>query len=255
MLDGQGADEQLGGYHSFFKVHLWDLAMRGRWGEAVTWLRDLRVVHGINSLGLAMEAAATAIPAPVRRRLRRGSPTGGLIDADRLGAEPIDPLDSLPARGQGVAAFARELIERTSLPMLLHWEDRSSMAHSVEARVPFLSPEFLAFTLALPAHDRLHRGMTKHLLREAMVGLLPEAVRMRRDKIAFAAPEARWLTGEHREAARAALDQAFEVSGGVLRRATRGPLDEMLEQRRPYDNLLWRVICFGAWVRRFNVAM
>lgn len=137
--------------------------------------------------------------------------------------------------------------------MLLHWEDRNSMAHSVEARVPFLAHELVEFALGLDAEAKLCDGMTKHVLREATSGVVPDAVRLRTDKIAFAAPETRWLLHDHRRCTLARLDQAIEMLQDVLALSAAYVLEEIARGNRRYDNALWRVLCFAAWRRRFDV--
>ncbi|MEQ1747769.1 MAG: asparagine synthase-related protein, partial [Saprospiraceae bacterium] len=79
------------------------------------------------------------------------------------------------------------------LEHLLKWEDRNSMWFSLEARVPFLDYRLVERTLALPDDMIIRKGMTKNILREAMKGTLPEAIRMRRDKVGFETPEAEWF--------------------------------------------------------------
>jgi asparagine synthase (glutamine-hydrolysing) len=82
----------------------------------------------------------------------------------------------------------------TSLPALLRYEDRSSMAFSIEARTPYLDYRLVELALALPARDLIKDGWTKAPLRDAVRGLLPESVRLRRDKLGFASPQERWLS-------------------------------------------------------------
>jgi asparagine synthetase B (glutamine-hydrolysing) len=80
-----------------------------------------------------------------------------------------------------------------SLPALLRYEDRNSMAFSLEARVPFLDYRLVEFCFSLPVTQRIHDGWTKWVLRQAMDSILPEQVRWRRSKLGFATPERRWL--------------------------------------------------------------
>ena len=88
----------------------------------------------------------------------------------------------------------RTLVE-TSLPMLLRYEDRNSMAHSIESRVPFLIPGLADFLLRLPEEYLIGPdGTSKRIFRDAMRGFVPDAILDRKDKIGFATPEQRWLT-------------------------------------------------------------
>jgi asparagine synthase (glutamine-hydrolysing) len=235
MLDGQGADEQLAGYHSFFRARLRGLAQRLELVGLVKELAGMQRHHG----------------AAVRRALTRPGGTD-CIDAERLGAANA----STPARSASVRELSQAQLLHTSLPMLLHWEDRDSMAHSVEARLPFLDYRVVELALGLPEEDKLAGGVTKRVLREAMRGVLPEAVRTRMDKIGFATAEEQWLRRERPDAFRAALRDALDAAGDVLRpRAALQLLEDIIAGRQPFSFLPWRMISFGAWVRRFEVSV
>lgn len=82
------------------------------------------------------------------------------------------------------------------LEHLLKWEDRNSMNFSLEARVPFLDYRLVEKTLATESDKLINKGMTKHILREAMRGTLPEKIRVRKDKIGFDTPQDEWFRTE-----------------------------------------------------------
>jgi len=121
---------------------------------------------------------------------------------------PPQPLDD----------FAGRMFMTTNLPILLHYEDRNSMAHSVEARVPFLDHRVVEFSVGLGDEHRMVGAETKRVLREAMPGILPEKVWRRRDKLGFATPE--------REPFRGALRQ-FVPRGGPA------AIPGLLQSKRP----------------------
>jgi asparagine synthase (glutamine-hydrolysing) len=85
---------------------------------------------------------------------------------------------------------------RTSLPALLRYEDRSSMAHSIESRVPFLDYRLVEYVFSLPAHQMVNNGYSKSVLRNAMKGYVPEAILKRTDKMGFVTPEKVWFMEE-----------------------------------------------------------
>jgi asparagine synthase (glutamine-hydrolysing) len=86
-------------------------------------------------------------------------------------------------------------VHESSLPGLLRFEDRNSMAHSIESRVPFLTPQLAQFILSLPEEYLIDdRGQTKAVFRRAMRGVIPEPILRRQDKIGFAAPERLWFS-------------------------------------------------------------
>jgi asparagine synthase (glutamine-hydrolysing) len=136
--------------------------------------------------------------------------------------------------------------------MLLHWEDRDSMAHSIEARVPFLDYRLVEFALGLPEEFKIAGGITKRVLREAMIGILPETIRTRTDKLGFQTPEEEWMRESPTEF-RAALQRAVDASDGIITPAALALLDDVAARRRPFSFLPWRLIAFGGWMERFGV--
>ena len=84
----------------------------------------------------------------------------------------------------------------TSLPTLLHYEDRNSMAYSIESRVPFLDHRLVEFCFRLGNHEKIKEGETKKILRNALDGILPDPIKNRQDKKGFVTPgENKWLRG------------------------------------------------------------
>ncbi len=105
----------------------------------------------------------------------------------------------------------------------------------------------------LPAGAKIRGARTKVVLREAVTDLIPETVRTRTDKIAFQTADRAWLCRTHRDRTRRVLAAALDTCGDFLAPSGRAILDEIIEERRPYDLILWRFICFGSWMRRFGV--
>ena len=137
--------------------------------------------------------------------------------------------------------------------MLLQWEDRNSMAFSIESRVPFLTPKLVSLAMSFPEDFLISdEAETKAVLRSASAGLIPESVRKRRDKIGFATPErawlaphAAWIDGVFRDAS----TRVPIVDWPVARRQAA----EMLMGRSPYDFRLWRWLNLALWSQRFDV--
>ncbi|MGD9937924.1 MAG: asparagine synthase (glutamine-hydrolyzing) [Methanoregulaceae archaeon] len=171
VLDGQGADEQLAGYIAYLGTYLSTLARQGRVArlleEAACTLRHHRVFF--------VDAACQLL---VRRR-RRG--------ALRIESEPVHRYVGTLDRVLG-----RETAS-TNLPALLHYEDRNAMHFGIEARVPFLDYRVVEFLASLPLDQKVRRGVTKRVLRRAIRGLVPEAIRCRMDKMGFVTPEEVWM--------------------------------------------------------------
>ena len=142
----------------------------------------------------------------------------------------------------------RTQTETVSLPGLLRFEDRNSMAHSIEARVPFLDHRVVEFAFRLPPEMKIKGVETKRVLREAMQGVLPDDIRTRKDKLGFRAePKATWMIVErHRDsllANRTGYEERWLEPSG-LRRVFDGP-DRSAES----EFLAWRAINVKLWLR------
>jgi asparagine synthase (glutamine-hydrolysing) len=266
MLDGQGADEQLAGYHSGFHYYLSGLVRQGRILQLLRTIWERNRMHGTSISDQLQSFVVPLLPSRIRSVLQRQRQA--MTQHDWLGADLIrksgNPLGPLAVGSQSVglkepfdvASLCLALTHSSNLGMLLHWEDRNSMAHSIEARVPFLDHPVVEFSLALGGDHKIVGGDTKRVLRRAMTGVLPKGVRQRRDKLGFATPEQRWFRGPLRdmiiEGTEATLKRYPElfVAAGV--RALRA---DMLEGRRTLDFTLWRIANMSLWGDRFGVTV
>ena len=258
MLDGQGADEQLAGYHMYFAPRFFKLLRGLHWLTLWQEMQATKRMHGYPLSWGVKQMLNNALPEFLRQPLRQlaGKPGGAVpwLNLKKLGATVRDPfLEAGTARAPSVKAMSCSQLTATSLPMLLHWEDRDSMAHSVEARVPFLDYRLVEFILGLPDDYKIARGETKRVLREGMRGVLPERVRTRVDKVGFVTPEEVWLREQEPEVFRKALRDAVEISRGIIRDSVLARLDEMIVGTRPFSFLPWRLINFGTWIRVHGV--
>mgnify|MGYP001164678834 CR=1 FL=1 len=259
MLDGQGADEQLAGYQGYHGALYASLFRRLRWLELWREIHAARLAHGHGSLWAIKYLADALLPAALRYPLRAmvGKETASppWLDLRRLGATPRDPLRGEAGAALSIVELSHRQLTRSNLQMLLHWEDRDSMAHSIEARVPFLDHRLVEFVLGLPDDCKIHRGVTKRVLREGLRGVLPEAIRTRMSKLGFVTPEEHWVREEAPGQFRRAVDEAVAVSRGALRPEALQLVDDVIAGRRPFDFTIWRMISFAAWLKRFQVAL
>jgi asparagine synthase (glutamine-hydrolysing) len=223
MLDGQGADEALGGYHSYFAPYLASLVRDGRLGQAWREVQAFKRRHGYS------EAAAAR----------------GIVRVLALSRDP---------QYASVSALSYAQLTHSNLQMQLRCADRNAMAHSVESRVPYLDHRLVELSLGLPDDYKIGGGVTKRVLREAMSGILPDRTRDRVDKIGFETPESRWMTGGERQWFREQLQLAVEASDRFVPASVLARFDAMARGERPFDREPWRAISFGQWMRAFAVA-
>jgi asparagine synthase (glutamine-hydrolysing) len=250
MLDGQGGDELFGGYRAFFGYRLADLLRGGRLGEATAELRAFAAVNGPRWAAVAL--VGPHVPERVRLAAR-----ARLRGAAALAAPELRQLET-PAASNGSVfpdRLRRQLqlvLTRRGLPELLRYEDRNSMAHSLEARVPLLDHRLVELAFALDGSELIRRGETKSVLRRALADLLPPAVRDRRDKLGFATPEPRFFRSALGDlAADVFASRSFRERGLVDIRAA----ERRLEAHRRGDLVagmeLWRTLNLELWARRF----
>jgi asparagine synthase (glutamine-hydrolysing) len=148
--------------------------------------------------------------------------------------------------GSRMDQFLYHLLFTTSLPSLLHYEDRNSMAFSVESRVPFLDHRLVEFAFSLNDDDKIRNTDTKYILREALSKILPEAVYHRKDKKGFVTPgENKWLRGPLKHL----VNEQLKLPP-YIRKEKALPI---LEAYRKGDNskavLVWRLATLAEWGR------
>jgi asparagine synthase (glutamine-hydrolysing) len=184
-LDGQGADELLGGYLLYLGNYFLDLPLR-RAFEEVNNFRS--VPGGLNKfvyVGLASNLLRRAI---------------GRTGAASLMAKGIELVGAKNPRlhvAQLNSALHNTMT--TELVNLLQYGDGVSMAHSVESRLPFLDHRLVEFLARVPAVYKIHGGWTKYIMRIAMDGQLPDSITWRKDKMGWPDPVDYWFRGALRE--------------------------------------------------------
>jgi len=138
---------------------------------------------------------------------------------------------------------------KTLLPALLHVEDRVSMAHGLESRVPFLDHPVVEFTATMPSNVKFKEGCLKHILRNTMQSYLPSAILERKDKMGFPVPLSEWLRGEAKDfvwdvlSSKAALNRDVIDNRVVL---------QGLEKEPQFGRKLWGLLSLEIWQQEFH---
>jgi asparagine synthase (glutamine-hydrolysing) len=201
VLGGQGADETAAGYTTYFRHYWRELAATGAWGRLRREIAAYARAHGEPERDLVQQtvrwtvgAALAYVPAyrsrvNARSAQRRHSNPWFTMDVDTA-----PPVPSEPPSFQLHHAL-RWGVERAPLPLYLRVEDRNSMAHCVEARLPFMDYRLVEYLFSLPSYWKLRGELNKFVLREAMRGRIPELVRARVDKMGFPTSAQRWFAG------------------------------------------------------------
>ncbi len=244
LLEGQGADELLGGYPQYAAVALWDSLASGK---LATFSRDYGAFARtftirLLTLWVARERASFAIGA-YRRRV------GSLGTLDRDFIDRSRGHSSIPAARTVNDRLAADLT-REILPGLLQYGDAISMAHSIESRLPFLDYRIVEFVSSLPSSYKLGTGQTKRILRDHLRAAGLSVVADRRDKKGYPTPADRWLA-----AGDGALLRSELLAPGAEIHAYCRPdrlerlIDHHVAGRAGAANHLYRLLTTQIWLR------
>ena len=251
LLDGQGGDETLAGYRRYLPLRLRDLLSRGRLAAFASLFGPVASHLGAaHTLALALEPW---LPAPIMAPLRRAFGQG----KDRVLSERLRRLTraSAPPRppAEFPSAVSRQLafdaLQRL-LPSLLRYEDRNSMAFSIETRLPFLDYRLAEFVFSLPDEEKLDGVTTKAILRRALSDRIPRAVLSRTDKMGFETPADQWLRARHGAEVRRRLLRHGPLHEWVDPVALEAELDAWLGGRREIGLQVWRWLSLESWARQ-----
>ncbi len=256
-LSGEGGDELFGGYYTYVADLLAERA-GGLAGLARPLVERLPTSTARASLDYKAKRFVRSAHLPPLERHHawkeifsadaRAELTGRRHDFD-----PVDLYRERFAETEGAEPLAR--LQDVDLGIylvddLLVKTDRASMAHSLEARVPFLDPAVTNFALGLPARHRVRGLRKKVLLRKAVAPLVPSRI-VRGKKRGFSIPAAAWLRGELEPFARETL------SGETLRRqsffrpeAVTALIDRHVAGKEDLSRQLWGLLAFTLWHER-----
>lgn len=255
ILEGQGGDELLGGYGVFEWDVLRDELSRGSLFGFAAELRGLASAYGSSPLRVLRFQAAN------RRRLRAwldgdSRRPGWLRPAARFDFGEAAMAGRSRDAGRDRSRLNRALYQatrHTNLPGVLLHQDRNSMAHGIESRVPFLDHRIVERIFRLPPGHKIHRGVRKRILREAARDLLPPLVTQRKDKKALVSTP-RWIplrehAGELREMSRSSA--LAELPWLDAREAARA-VDRYLGGEGEDHLSIWRLYSAWRWLEIFR---
>jgi asparagine synthase (glutamine-hydrolysing) len=256
-LSGEGGDELFGGYYTY-AADLLAQRLGGLAARAAPLVERLPTSTRRASFDYRAKRFVRAAHLPP---LERHHGWKEIFSADARAEltgrrSPFDPVDLLRARfdeteGAELLARLQDVDLGTYLvDDLLVKTDRASMAHSLEARVPFLDPIVTGFALSLPTRHKVRRLSKKRLLRQAAEPLLPARIVHGR-KRGFSIPAAAWLRGELEPFARDTLSaDTLRRQGFFRREAVRRLLDDHVQGKQDWSRQLWGLLAFTLWYER-----
>jgi len=265
-LDGQGSDEMLAGYHTAFIPFFSSLIESSCWLRLMNELRSYGKLHG-HSIGNAYRRAMNymraqeKIPSLFSQVLEKltTSSENYRNRTDWISNTFTSAFRKPPRKNSGVFCDSNLFKDylyvssiKPGLHHLLHYDDRNSMAFSIESRLPFLDYRLVEFLFATPSDQKIRTGMTKYILREAMKGIIPEFIRNRLDKIGFSTPQDVWFRSTLKDGIRDIFNSAsFRQRPYFNWKAMNQIFEEHCLGNHDYSHEIWRSLNLELWLRRF----
>jgi len=244
VLDGQGSDEILLGYFSFFPFHL-----KRNLLNPFKFISEY--VKGVNTSNLGYNKFTQNLVYFNTGSVRYShvmKNSSAFVKNDFITAHNRRDLFNQMIAATGLEENRLSNLWNISLPSLLRYEDRNSMAFSVEARIPFLDHRLVEYIFRIPLNKLIHKGWTKFALRESLKGRIPEDIRMRKGKLAFSVPQKKWLkeiTGY--------LEETFTHDFRSGRFIDRDKVLGIIRSGNFNDKVLYRAFALEKWMKVFDL--
>ncbi|MBI1781999.1 MAG: asparagine synthase (glutamine-hydrolyzing) [Sphingobacteriales bacterium] len=247
-LDGQGADEELAGYHYFFGFYYKELFKQFRWVKLLTEIKDYW--SNYHSSYAFKSFAYFLMPSGIKTALRVNEKGYLSNNFSNLKFESVVATELYNSPNLQAALFNHF---EYKLEHLLKWQDLNSMRFSIEARVPFLDYRLVQGLLTNDSGKLISKGITKRFLREAMTGVLPEKIRMRMDKVGFETPQDEWFRMPmFREYIKDILySDSFRKRDIIDAEKAKKLYQQHLDGKKDISKEIWKWINLELWYRRY----
>jgi asparagine synthase (glutamine-hydrolysing) len=234
LLDGQGADEVLMGYPKYLGAYFKSLPAN----KLLTNVFRSRRQYGVSFISvLKFHFYFTSFSV----RYKKNMMNFGGIKQEYLDWVDPETIRTLAESYKDINELQLLEIFNTTLPSLLRYEDKNSMANSIESRLPYLDWNFVELALSINNQFKIKDGWSKYVLRKSMNGHLPDAVTWRKKKIGFEAPTTLWFNG-------------FSDMDSIIRQSPL--LNKIFDGQIPNysdENIKWRLLNIAKWEQLYNI--
>lgn len=249
MIDGQGADEQLAGYGGndlpFYTGLLKNLKIGVLKNEIISYKKQ----QGYYPKGFLLGAFQTILPNALQQFFPKRLRPHLQDQQEWLNHSEVKQFE---LKAKSLRENLINQVKLSPLPSLLRYEDRNSMAFSVESRTPFMDYRLMEFTLGLPEEFVYRRGERKFILRHSFRGIVPDQILDRKDKMGFVSEEERWIKEEGKtwffdqvmEPLPKPYDKLFNSEG--LQNLIKG----IQSGNTPFSYEPWRILNFKLWLKK-----
>jgi asparagine synthase (glutamine-hydrolysing) len=246
LLNGQGADELMAGYHYFYGYYFRDLLRNRSWGkflnEVFQYTRTHKSIYGLKTLGFSLS------PRSLRHFKNHDFIDDGFYNT--LYGKKNSLFDDF-YNSNSLKEFLINHFEYKFEHHLL-WADKTGMRFSLETRFPFLDHNLVEKTLSISSDNYIKNGYTKAIMRNALKGILPEKIRMRKDKVGFSTPEADWFKNVKLQTILTDIieSESFKERGYFNIKQCKSDFHSF-EKNQKYNPEFWKWISLEMWFRQF----
>ena len=239
MLDGQGGDETLLGYERYYPAIV-------KSKKGIAKLKALLQSSKNSRLSLIDTIKYQYYFSNYKLRLKRLKFKNSFYKSEILNEYESEELRIISESYNDISILQKNEIESSQLPHLLKYEDRNSMANSIESRLPFLDYKLVELSLNTNNSLKIKDGWTKFILRKAAETILPKEIVWRKNKLGFNAPEKTWTKEFENEMIK-------EIQQSEI-------LNNFIDFKKLYFKKLdlrtkWRLYNFSAWEKEFKVKL
>ena len=248
-LNGQGGDEIFSGYWQTYFMHLLDIFRKRKFGNLIDHFGGALLGQG-NPLLVAL------IPFMLKRYLARRKPMMNVRIQSNSGRDPGQVVQKIMSMGEQERRIHE--VRVMFLPQLLKWEDRNSMAFSVEGRYPFLDHELIELCLSFSPETLYKRGWTKYPLRVGLKNVLPHKILHRRSKFGFETPQGAWLSNQLEPVMKGWLKQDRPIWDILPKDQVAACLGKVRTRNGTNNEAsldLFRIFVFDRWMSVFNLQL
>ena len=244
ILSGQGADDYMGGYmHSYYRMFA-QWMKYFQFGKISKAINAYKKIHGASNSKLTDVLMKATLSSFMKENALYKFEYKNYFPFLGLEQKKWRSFDSYTSDKLNEFHFA--LMNYSSLPTLLHYEDRNSMAHSIESRVPFLDHRLVELLFQFPANMKINDGWTKYVLRNSMENILPKEIQWRTDKKGFVTPgEILWLRGS--------LSHLLEIDFNLIPFLDKSKTTKIIQEFKAGNNkyaiLIWRIATLNHWIQ------
>ncbi len=200
VIDGQGADETMGGYNIFYRYYFQQKLSGQQWRQFLSEKKAFQKEYGeliSFDAKFYLEVLSETLTSHIKKKKSRYSFNYQML-RKILNKELVQSYElqnfSLPyAYGKDMNEVMKAYTFGAEFENMLRFSDRNSMSQSIEVRMPFLSHELVNFLFTLPVEYRINKQWTKYLLRTSFSDLLPPEIAWRKEKVAFETPNEEWM--------------------------------------------------------------